>query len=367
MSLQEEYLELFATYATIQDWQPDHRSTHNRSGIDLANTKFMDSLASQEEKEKLKESIKEENELIAKYFSDNRTVFQITYELLKVYQEEVDKWFKFAGYSIDKEILFGQFPVGNFNAQAVQMPSGYLILVKIGLMVLLNKVVKLFMKEMFDSEGDPWLLLNDEESEAKTASTALLLGVVIDYLTYGDAILVPFVPASVPSIASTLRSYILVYIEEFIVAHEYAHIVNGDLNSNITVPLDTPVGKLDVIPKTWEKEFLADAVAVDVTLKEYKRLLSQEDEDGSGRELWDYMLTAPLTFFAIDELVTEVTAILVGKSGEEITGDHPPASMRSERIWERLSQQVTFKEGWSLYMPAWLEKKTRIIASLIRD
>lgn len=269
-------------------------------------------------------------------------------------QRDVEEMFHAAGYKIEVPVLVAQFPTGTVNAQVTRVSSGFLILVNTGAMMMINKIIKLLFTSVIAKYLGKSGIMNQ-----------MVLETIHDYLSSGTA-QVSSRLLVLPEQLLQAAGIFLSYVESFVIAHEYAHIVNGDLNSNLVAPLKTPVGDLDVMPTSWEKEYSADMVAADVILKSYQGIKSKSGRPMDKTELLRLcqMLAAPLLFCEIDRLITEVTAVLIGESEEGIlSGDHPPAFKRRASI-ETYYQVRSLSEQeyhWATIYPDRLFRITKTI------
>ncbi len=157
------------------------------------------------------------------------------------------------------------------------------------------------------------------------------------YLNYGT-----IVPAGRIPVAGGLRTVMLVNLcrecERFVIAHEIAHIANGDLEAGLTRMLETPYGAVRFFNKHHQQEFAADLLAARLLLCLIPLDLPPKADDNYALKFMkaSNAATAPLFFFAIDSVITYSAEILCGDDAIPLTTDHPRSEQRIVQIKKEL-------------------------------
>jgi hypothetical protein len=117
--------------------------------------------------------------------------------------------------------------------------------------------------------------------------------------------------------------------EKFAVAHEYGHAIAGHLVKDKQVARETPAGNLELIQKSSDQEYEADAIGAKIMVADY--------DPARERAPYYFDLAAriggALYLFALDDLLTATGGALTGPR-PTIVSDHPPARERAERLRE---------------------------------
>ncbi len=219
-------------------------------------------------------------------------------------------------------IFCGEFPTGEFNASARRVPNGYLCLLNRGLRHFLYRIscaasygctdYNDLRTALIDKTNPNWLgmkiyalgtcanyLLNNEANfywEGREQST--------DCLMLGSAF------------SSSMRT--------FVVAHELAHAQLGHLNENKTNYLLTPVGELEVIQKSYDQEFEADAVAQAILIE----MARKENHVG--------VICGGVCFLYADIIFDQFRNKLAGEFNS-ISTTHPPSEQRIDSLLNLIS------------------------------
>ena len=282
-----------------------------------------------------------------------------------------------AGFALKDEVFVGEFPTGSFNAQAVAVPGGVLILINTGLMGMVHKLTKIMalsfgfadlssetrMRETFEAWSD----------YSENQITEMLAEVVLAYLVGGNVYSARRLPA-LGGLKGFVRAGICSECERFVIAHEYAHALLGHLDGyQPPKGINGSAGELQVIAKSWEQELEADVVAMQLMLTTgMPRLMF-----GSGPRLVDHPLKAlvmqsvaagALLFFAIDDLIQRVAEALYDLDRPSVVSDHPPSATRATLAREALrmcgGDQLLEVAGCC---EAWMSGKAQDVAMFARD
>lgn len=216
-----------------------------------------------------------------------------TNDLLAVMNAALVKRFARAGLELKQPVYAGVFPMNTFNAHAVMRPNTYLILVDTGMFEILGAMTAILAS----------LDIGTARTQAKLAATLIR--------QYCDERILPTY-AQLKSITldgdrQMLGVHAASAAEEFVLSHEYAHIVRGDaghlFGSNPTKAVDES-----------EAETEADLWAADAVLR-----VAESDEERIIRG------TGPLVFLATTGLIE---AYWEQKKGRPRADTHPPAGNR---------------------------------------
>ncbi|KPK85798.1 MAG: hypothetical protein AMJ94_18610, partial [Deltaproteobacteria bacterium SM23_61] len=259
-----------------------------------------------------------------------------------------------------------------FNAEACRVDNGYLILVNSGLLFFLKQIIEaLNMGREFDK-------VQKDEEVITTIAQAILT-----YLRFRDPVFGP------TPLAGGLKMFLVMFLteacEQFVLAHEYGHILSGHLDGqlgNLQV-VRTKVGDVEIIKNDWKQEFEADDVGYELLIggkdageidfdvidqaKGLESIMTPEEVStvGKGARLMA-ALAAPLLFFTIESLVTKTWLAIHKKDAEALLSrTHPPSEIRLDRIRKRISWIPMKYLGHAIY-PAVLVKMTEAITERVK-
>ena len=219
-----------------------------------------------------------------------------TNDLLAVMNAALVDRFAKAGLQLTQPVFAGVFPTNTFNAHAVMRPNTYLILVDTGMVEILGAMTTILAS----------LDLGTARTEAKRA--AVLLRQYCD-----DRQLPTYAQLNATPLGGDrlmLMTHAASAAEEFVLAHEYAHIIRGDVGHLFfSDPGNRP--KRDSLS---DSETEADLWAADAVMR-----VASSDEERIIR------CTGPLVFLATAGLIE---AYMEQKKGQPRFDTHPPASNR---------------------------------------
>lgn len=269
---------------------------------------------------------------------------------LQDYVLEIKKAMKRQKMRLRQDVFVGEFPTGSFNAQAVPVKGGSLLLLNSGLMMTTYQLCYIIFGSMrMQGEG-----LELEPILDIDATVDAILGVLVCYFFFGDSSRYPPTP-TLPMMRNLIASGLVTHMQEFALAHEYGHAVAGHLDANRTILARMPVDDLQVYEKRREQEFEADRLGMTIMLA---RLLEKDIELGTGillgkpggskepgvNGIFEILLlsttAAPFVFFEFDTLISEVAKFFTDAEDFSIICDHPPSSKRSEEIREFLEKSL---------------------------
>jgi len=226
------------------------------------------------------------------------------------------------------EVFVGDFPTGSLNAEVRRTEHGYLILVNSGLSYFFRQVlVALCMR-------DP---VGADELE-------LISQAIAAYVLHRD-------PAAGPQPVAGGHAAMLSHAlqracGDFVVAHEFGHLLAGHLDVPAARSRMLPVHggrEVAVIDKSWQQEFEADAIGFSLllggrSLDTIKQIIDEGEHDtrvaGQGIELLS-ALAAPMIFFILESLVARCIQEAEGVQWRDaMTSTHPPSRDRLTALYE---------------------------------
>jgi hypothetical protein len=241
--------------------------------------------------------------------------------------------------SLPEDIYVGKYPTGSFNAQVMKTTDGPLVLINTGTEFLIIEIVKLFamgaiglVKSAPDATDEEIRnAIGMTESEVSEQLARLLYA----YVAQGD----PAAARKLPMIQGELLiavSKLAWATQEFLVAHEYGHIVKGHLRGLQARNAVDDGGELHLNWKSLEQEVEADATALQMCNALTFQETGQRIDDPAKLILLQMRFAGPTIFFALADLIEETFKSLVGKRGYLIVGGHPPSPMRLQYCNEYL-------------------------------
>jgi hypothetical protein len=298
---------------------------------------------------------------------------------LKQYQE--------LNYNIPDDFLVKQNPNGVFNASAVKLKYGKIVFYNVGIMSLLNKIIKILAWEaVAEMEGEL------ERENINSLITIFILG----YIANDNARSLPRLPGIPASLRYTFGQ-LLDNAEKFVMAHEFGHLINEDFEKEYPEP-ENGVDELLINIKKWQEEFNADHKAAECMLHWYLRQremisLSRLDDKKKYLRVFSNVLAGPLFFLGIADMIIEVHALLLRKKtvmsisksdeleklerdlndGKElddlvIYSDYPPIILRHNAICEFFAPHLSDEEiNWMMIYPNWIEDRKQDLLSKLTD
>lgn len=284
---------------------------------------------------------------VSEYKRSRRMTFESTIEQLANEIEEcVEPCF---GVARPSNIYAGEYPTGSFNAMACPVNGGSLVLVNTGAIVVISKMIRLMVINIFEHlVKDKETLLSAGSSprrvQFRSGSAALTVPQIIEniarcifgYVASDNALDLP----NLPILGGLQRvSWFLMTsaTERFVVAHEYGHLVAGHLTSRSRFNARS-VGGLSVYLKAQQAEFEADLNGARLVLFHARNPLEKSVQAPNVDELIPsyeyYAVAGTRIFFGLDSIITRVAASLFPESSEVIWVDHPPAKVREEKLLE---------------------------------
>jgi hypothetical protein len=183
---------------------------------------------------------------------------------------------------------------------------------------------------------------------------------------------IPYARVQQDSAQTVLGAFFAGATERFVFAHEYGHLIKGDVSPKI--PMSTgATGSIEhvVSARTWPQEFGADSVGLDLMIEALLHSRSQYMLHTNGREpdYYAFALRAPLFFFKCVEVLDAARFMLQNgaipprlSDGERqeirkcaeigfgpkqteqcsklMSASHPPAWLRAERLEPKIGKAL---------------------------
>jgi len=236
--------------------------------------------------------------------------------------------------SFDERVLARDFPTGSFNALAHPTPNGILLLLNTGLVRFMTEAAWA-MAMSFPNPGEVrkdmyegwWTSAQHKRQTAETMARLVLSYLLIEKPLCGKE----YKPGQ-GGIWEMYTSYLAMAVFNFVLAHEFAHAIEGHLTSGSAILLSTPVGNLSLIAKNHKQELEADETAALILIVQWS-----EDAKANPAEKEvlainsEFVVSGPILFFNLDSLITRVENELFGKKiPQSLT--HPPAMERAAAV-----------------------------------
>jgi hypothetical protein len=249
-------------------------------------------------------------------------------------------------------VAIDEWPTGTLNAESVRFKEGFAVLLNAGSNILFHEVIAAMLK---NSEGKI-------ESEQLDRLATLL----VEYAN-GLNLLSLSAPV-IPELEKRIRLKIYCdALRNFIVAHEYGHILRGHFKDAPIVDSSTSAElKEQFIRKSWDQEFQADDTATELTLgKDFPTAEQQKtlvDADSSydietirtAAEL-QAACAAPVIMFTIMPFFDLAVRVIRGTPKKTLYETHPPPYQRRERyvqwVMDRRSERHYSRSvtgGWEV-------------------
>lgn len=226
-----------------------------------------------------------------------------TNKLLEQINKSLVERFKATNIPIQEYAYIGVFPTNSINAHIVRRDDGHLILVNTGLFELLETIINLFFS----------VDIGKEREIAKVA--ALQIQQYCNDRTLPN----PFNIDCFTKDQSRLNTatQIVTAAEEFVICHEYGHLINGHVGFALADLFFKPEQKIQVETKTYQQEEEADMWG----LYAVTSIKSQMASSLPNEEERLMVCSGPLFFLLIAALIEEY-------KGTKDNKTHPPAQTR---------------------------------------
>jgi hypothetical protein len=290
---------------------------------------------------------------------------------------------------LDTPVYVGEYPHNTFNAQAIPVPGGTLILLNDGYFFLVHRVTRLLAASLIkDKKGvtqgpipegvDPALYdharLRAELCDAFWEYYSSERGADEEFR---DRYPIRFNEEGY--IASLLRDS----CEKFALAHEYGHVLGGDFGYSRNL---ASVSLRGVMNPEWlrtsrEDELEADTAGCNIIIAQpYDRWQALTDPSAEFpsrmrnpieqwlelRDRW-CRVTAPYIFFAIDRVVRDISTKVFGHGpAERGESTHPTSKKRLAELKPMLRSAFTQREDFT-YADAFPKFLRKEAAAIVRE
>ncbi|RSM81597.1 hypothetical protein DMH04_27350 [Kibdelosporangium aridum] len=225
-----------------------------------------------------------------------------------------------AGLALPTAVLVAEYPHEEFNARARAVPGGTLILLNTGFGLMVYEITKVLGMSVrtFSRSADGSIVIPEETQAQRArgqAAEQALANAVLAYLYRGGVRNAPTVPIDAESAGLAWR--LTHATEKFVLAHEFAHLVEGHL-----------AGAADDhtwLNRTSEQEFQADETGA---------LLVLHGADAADVVMLMVAVSGPMLFFVIDHLITRVRNEIDDLPFGVRDADHPTSDERSAALRE---------------------------------
>jgi hypothetical protein len=272
--------------------------------------------------------------------------------------------------NLPANIYVGMYPTGSFNAQVSKTVDGPLILINTGTEFFIIEIVKLFVAGTFAfvesaadaSEKELRNAIGMNEAQVSEQLARLLYA----YVALGDAAAARKLPMMEGE--SLIAVSVLAWAaQEFLVAHEYGHIIKGHLDGREPRNAVAEGGSLKVnwmnVEQEAEADFSALRICTALTLQETGERIDTPDK----LIKLQFRFAGPTIFFALSDLIEEAFKSLIGKRGYILIGDHPPTPMRLKFCNEYLAGIAGERSVEIAKMfKSWLDHYSDTVIELIR-
>ncbi|HKP51926.1 MAG TPA: recombinase family protein [Chloroflexia bacterium] len=222
----------------------------------------------------------------------------------------------------------GIFPTNSFNAQVTRVDGGALILIDVGCFSLIEALTLLWA----------W---DGDEKRKRFLACRFIRDYVADYKLPDVA------EYDHPSLHDGYRalafSDLISRAEEFVLAHEHAHVALGHIWQATSKQFSTPIGHVPFVEKSVAQELDADQLAIHI-LFSVKR----------DRLYWRQAGAAPYIVFGVARLIEKAVQVIQGEKFLH-WDTHPPSVLRGAWVEKAI-------QGWR--MDEYIDLGTRFNAWL---
>ena len=250
---------------------------------------------------------------------------------LSDYLEAVKEKLASRGALLPADVYFNVFPTGEFNAVALPAQAGYLCLLNTGLLRLLSNIARACCYPVHGN-GTTVLLTRadhaDRQGSATFISLAVAVRVILNYLSRrthehplpADHNIEPWGGVYATGIARAMKVFVL--------AHEMGHVALGHCAQGLLQTLPTPVGELNVLSKSHQQEFGADAWA--------QEMLGPTE---GAEESFVPLAAGGVCFLTVHLMLLQVRDKLTTREANVVHASHPPSTDRIAALRAILQKQ----------------------------
>ncbi|HVT67012.1 MAG TPA: hypothetical protein VHF26_04625, partial [Trebonia sp.] len=281
--------------------------------------------------------------------------------------QDVEQGVRALGRRLDGRRRVDLFPTGDFNAMTVWVTGGALVLVNVGLMGLLFSLLKIHvMSQRVGPAPEDAPLVSGTQVE-------MLLAESLNAYLYGAGSWMAWPTPPLDERRANLIAPTLGVCEDFVLAHEYGHLLAGDRDdpAYLTAPPQAPVPGLEIPTASQEAEFAADQRGVEIVTA------ALEPAGGFGYAQETYLFTGIMLFFLLDVVLSHAGTTLAPGGQPAIVTTHPEPADRLNRAAVLLRAQQRHDESFSLlysirdwldhYMPQALARIAEVNQAIVRS
>jgi hypothetical protein len=252
---------------------------------------------------------------------------------------DVERGLDRLGRRLHFRCYIGPFPTGDLNAMSLRIPSGALILLNTGLMNLVFTVLKIHVLSQRIGPGKKERVLISERQ------VTLLLAEALNAYLYGAGAWMTWQIPQLDARRSNLIAPTLGICEDFVLAHEYGHLLAGDRDQPdyLTAPVQAPVPDLAIPTASQQAEFAADQLAVETV---WAAIVGDAVPSPYEERT---LFAGLLLFFLLDTVVRAADVRLRATSPALVVETHPPPQERSQRIATWLASHQRHETSFSLW------------------
>ena len=271
------------------------------------------------------------------------------------------------GYTVPVPVLVGEFPTGSFNAQAVRMNHGVLLLINTGLMTLFYQCAMLVMRSFairIDDDNTAATRARVDPTLSHDELVASMTQAVIAYLVTGRSTNASRGETNT-GVSGALGGYLARSADKFVIGHELGHAVAGHLSTAKSVRRATGTGDfaLDTIPKSWEQEIEADVYGIRFLIPPSKMTITTQAE----LQHLSLVLSGAYLFFGLDHFFADLDVKLkLSGRATVLESDHPPSEVRAEAVTMYLKKIGAEQAlGMAMFLQRWFAELTSEVSDRV--
>lgn len=235
--------------------------------------------------------------------------------------------------------LIGHLQTGQLNAVSMRVPGrsgAYLVLFEDQMPLFASKLSKAVAWAIphgpTDANGMMAFQVSvpgvTERIEADPEVADRFADIVVTYAVTGSLKEAGhhLVPPGYLNFAAILRDS----LEYFVLGHEYAHILLGDLDTTAARKGVLPAGEAETLAYSWQQEFLADWLGMGLSIN--------AGIEHNNSDIWAGVSGIGLFFDALDVMDRAVALLQTGDENARQLGSHPPSDLRKQRLRDFVPQ-----------------------------
>ena len=268
--------------------------------------------------------------------------------ILMILSKEIEDVIKILGWESVRNkphhFIFGTIPLGQINAMCIKNSAldEYLIVFENDLFIfssLISKIIASCISYTEMNNKSIRYFVNMTDLKNKLNNKAFLFRfnqLMKAYLLNGTPSAAP--PYVIPKEQLQLSAWMSDSLKLFVLGHEYAHILLGDLNTdkNMIAPILMDREKINIVVRSLEKELIADSFGLLLMINAVKQRFKALDVQTKALEVPFYFCGPELFFGAMDILEKAKSLIMTGNEttfqNSRLT--HPSPLLRRKKIRE---------------------------------